>query len=212
MRTLVSGVFALMLLCAQPAAAGSATPKPQRIACLGDSLTAGFGLRSEEAFPAVLERALRQRGHQAECLNFGVSGDTTAGGVSRTAAVIAAKPTHVILELGANDGLRGIDPAVARENLDRIIVTLKQAGIPVLLAGMKTLPGMGRRYGEEFAAIFPGLAEKHGLMLYPFFLDGVAGNPALNLPDGLHPTAQGIEEITRRLLPQVEAFLKDTAK
>jgi acyl-CoA thioesterase I len=182
--------------------------RPLRIAALGDSLTAGWGLKPDEAFPAALQRELAARGQAVEMLNFGVSGDTTAGGVTRVGAVVAARPDGVILELGANDALRGFDPALAEANLDRIIVTLKEAGIPVLLTGMKAIMGMGRRYGEEFYAIYPRLAARHGVRLYPFFLEGVAGDPALNLPDGLHPNAQGIREIARRMAPDVEAFLK----
>ena len=182
-----------------------------RIAVLGDSLTAGFGLRPDEAFPAALQRELTARGHSVEVQNFGISGDTTAGGVTRVAAVIKAKPDGVILELGANDALRGFEPSLAEANLDRVITALKNAGIPVMLTGMKAVMGMGRRYGEEFAAIYPGLAARHGLRLYPFFLEGVAGDPALNLPDGLHPTAQGVREIARRILPDVEAFLKEVS-
>lgn len=186
-----------------------AGPGPLRIAALGDSLTAGYGLRPNEAFPAALQNELAARGHSVEMINFGISGDTTAGGVSRVSAVIRARPDGVILELGANDALRGFDPALAEANLDRIISMLRAEGIPVMLTGMRAVMGMGKRYGEEFAAIYPRLAAKHGLRLYPFFLEGVAGDPALNLPDGLHPTAQGIREIVRRILPDVEAFLKD---
>ncbi|KAF0232148.1 MAG: G-D-S-L family lipolytic [Desulfovibrionaceae bacterium] len=186
-----------------------AGPGPLRIAALGDSLTAGYGLRPNEAFPAALQQELARRGHSVEMINFGISGDTTAGGVSRVSAVIRARPDGVILELGANDALRGFEPALAEANLDRIIGMLRAEGIPVMLTGMRAVMGMGKRYGEEFAAIYPRLAAKHGLRLYPFFLEGVAGDPALNLPDGLHPTAQGIREIVRRILPDVEAFLKD---
>lgn len=188
-----------------------AAPGSVRIAVLGDSLTAGYGLRPDESFPAALQRELAARGHSVEMINFGISGDTTAGGVSRVSAVVKARPDGVILELGANDALRGFDPALAEANLDRIITTLRGQGIPVMLTGMLAVMGMGKRYGDEFAAIYPRLAAKHGLRLYPFFLEGVAGNPALNLPDGLHPTAQGIREIVRRIMPEVEAFLKDIA-
>jgi acyl-CoA thioesterase-1 len=186
-----------------------AGPGPLRIVALGDSLTAGYGLRPGEAFPAALQQELATRGHSVEMINFGISGDTTAGGVSRVSAVIRAKPDGVILELGANDALRGFEPALAEANLDRIIGMLRAEGIPVMLTGMRAVMGMGKRYGEEFAAIYPRLAAKHGLRLYPFFLEGVAGDPSLNLPDGLHPTAQGIREIVRRILPDVEAFLKE---
>jgi len=180
---------------------------PRRIVALGDSLTAGFGLSGADAFPAVLQRELRAAGRNVEVVNFGISGDTTAGGVARVGAAIAARPSGVILELGANDALRGLDPALAEANLDNVITQLKRENIPVLLTGMRALTGMGRRYGEEFAAIYPRLAQKHGLMLYPFFLEGVAGDPALNLADGLHPNPQGVRELVRRILPTVERFL-----
>ncbi len=180
---------------------------PRRIVALGDSLTAGFGLSGADAFPAVLQRELRAAGRNVEVVNFGISGDTTAGGVARVGAAIAARPSGVILELGANDALRGLDPALAEANLDNVITQLKRENIPVLLTGMRALTGMGRRYGEEFAAIDPRLAQKHGLMLYPFFLEGVAGDPALNRADGLHPNPQGVRELVRRILPTVERFL-----
>ncbi|GFK93071.1 Arylesterase [Fundidesulfovibrio magnetotacticus] len=179
-----------------------------RVVALGDSLTAGFGLGPSESFPAVLQRELRARGLDVEVVNFGVSGDTTAGGVARVGAALAARPDALILELGANDGLRGFDPALVRANLERILAECRKAGVPVLLAGMRALLGMGKRYGDEFAAVFADLARAQGLAFYPFFLEGVAGDPALNLPDGLHPNARGVEEIVRRMLPVVEAFLK----
>lgn len=191
---------------------GAAQAGTVRLAAFGDSLTAGWGLKPDESFTAVLERELRARGHDVAVVNFGISGDTTAGGVSRVGAVIAAKPDGVILELGANDGLRGFDPAFTESNLDRIIGELRRQDIPVLLTGMRTLAGMGRRYGEEFAAVYPRLAAKFGIRFYPFFLEGVAGDPALNQPDGMHPNARGVLEIVRRMLPEVEAFLKDLPK
>ena len=128
--------------------------------------------------------------------------------MSRVRSALAAKPDGVILELGANDGLRGFDPALVEANLDRIISEFKAAGVPVLLTGMRALMGMGKRYGEEFYAIFPRVAEKHEVKLYPFFLEGVAADPALNQPDGLHPNPKGVEEIVRRILPDVEAFVR----
>ncbi|WP_243311374.1 arylesterase [Fundidesulfovibrio agrisoli] len=186
--------------------------KALTIAALGDSLTAGFGLPGGQSFTAVLEKELRARGRDVAVVNFGVSGDTTAGGVSRVKSVLASSPDGVILELGANDGLRGLDPAQAEANLDRIIAACKERGVPVLLMGMRTLSGMGKRYGEEFAAIYPRLAQKYGLTLYPFFLEGVAGDPALNLPDGLHPNHEGIREIVRGTLPTVEKWLDTIGK
>ena len=184
-----------------------ASAKTLTIAALGDSLTAGYGLPGPEGFTAVLEKELKARGHDVAVLNFGVSGDTTAGGVARVGSVLAAAPDAVILELGANDALRGLDPALAEANLDATLARLRAKKLPVLLAGMKSLLGMGKRYGEEFAAIYPALAQRHGVALYPFFLEGVAADPALNQPDGLHPNAEGVREIVRRILPSVEALV-----
>lgn len=189
------------------AVSGQAQARTVRLVALGDSLTEGWGLSPAEAFPAVLERELRAKGRDVTIVNQGVSGDTTAGGLARVQAVLAAGPDGVILELGANDGLRGIEPARVEANLEAVVTRLRQAGIPVLLAGMKTLSGMGRAYGEEFARVYPRLAARHGLVFYPFFLEGVAGETGLNQPDGLHPTAQGVREIVRRFLPTAEAFL-----
>jgi acyl-CoA thioesterase-1 len=200
--------LAFLLFLAALSMSGEAFARQLRLAALGDSLTAGWGLRPDESFTAVLEKELRARGFSVEVLNFGISGDTTAGGVSRVGAVIAAKPDAAILELGANDALRGLDPALAEANLDQILAAFRKADMPVLLTGMRAIMGMGKRYGEEFAAIYQRLSAKHGVALYPFFLEGVAGDPALNLPDGLHPNAAGIREVVRRILPSVEAFLK----
>lgn len=201
-------LLALSLFLAALSVSGEAFARPLRLAALGDSLTAGWGLKGDESFTAVLEKELKARGYDVEVLNFGVSGDTTAGGVSRVGAVIAARPDAAILELGANDALRGLDPALSEANLDRILTAFKKADVPVLLTGMRAIMGMGKRYGEEFAAIYQRLSVKHGVALYPFFLEGVAGDQTLNLPDGLHPNAAGIREVVRRILPAVEAFLK----
>lgn len=184
-----------------------AQEKPIRIVAFGDSLTAGFGLTARDAFPAVLERELKAAGMAVEVQNFGISGDTTAGGLSRLASVIAAKPEGVILELGANDGLRGFEPVLVEANLDAIITGLKKHNIPVLLTGMRALMGMGKRYSDEFAQVFTRLAKKHNLPFYPFFLEGVAGNPALNLPDMLHPNPEGIRIIVRGILPTAKTFV-----
>ena len=191
---------------------GQALAGTVRLAALGDSLTAGWMLSAQEAFPAVLERELRAKGYDVSVLNFGVSGDTSADGLARMDAVIAAKPQGVILELGANDGLRGLEPAQVQVNLEAIITGMDKARVPVLLAGMMSLAGMGRAYSEEFSQVFSGLAKKHHLAFYPFFLEGVAGNPALTLPDGLHPNAQGVEVMVKGILPTVEAFLKSLGR
>lgn len=184
------------------------TPPQLTLAVLGDSLTAGYGLPENAAFPAQLEQALKAKGWTVRVLNAGVSGDTTAGGLARLDWMLGDKPDAVIVELGANDALRGLDPRGVDANLDAILERLKQEGLPVLLAGM----GAPRNYGPDYVAAFdplyPRLAKKHGVLLYPFFLEGVATNPALNQQDGLHPTAEGVAAIVTRILPLVEDLLK----
>jgi acyl-CoA thioesterase-1 len=193
-----------------PAAAEIAAGGPIRILALGDSLTAGYGLPSDRAFPIRLQQALKARGVDAVVDNAGVSGDTTAGGLARLDWSLAGgKPQVAIVELGANDGLRGLDPATTRKNLDAILTRLKAAGVRVLLAGMYAPPNLGRDYGREFNAIYPELAAKHKVALYPFFLDGVAANPALNQPDGIHPSAKGVDIIVERILPAVAKLASD---
>jgi acyl-CoA thioesterase-1 len=190
--------------------AQTATPAPARslkLVALGDSLTAGYNLPGSAAFPPVLEQALREKGVAVEIVNAGVSGDTVQGGLERLDWSVPDGTDGVILELGANDALRGLDPAVTRKGLEAIITRLKERGIPVLLAGMYAPRNLGADYAARFDAIFPELAKNHGLMLYPFFLEGVAGERALNLPDQLHPTAEGVRVIVRNILPTVERFL-----
>ena len=189
--------------------------RPLRLVALGDSLTAGYGLPAEAAFPAVLERALKQRGHNVEVANAGVSGDTASGGLQRLEWSVLDGTDGVILELGANDMLRGLDPKVTRQALETIIQRLKARGIPVMLAGMYATRNLGPDYVARFDAIYRDLAGTYGLVLYPFFLEGVAGQKGLNLPDGLHPTAQGVEQIVRGILPSVEVFvaqIRDSVK
>ncbi|HTH17883.1 MAG TPA: arylesterase [Magnetospirillum sp.] len=181
--------------------------EPLRILALGDSLTAGYGVAAGDAFPVQLERVLRQAGYDVTVLNAGVSGDTTAGGKARLDWALADKPNVAIVELGANDGLRGLDPTQAERNLDAILTRLKAEHVRVLLAGMLAPPNYGPDYAASFAAIFPRLAERHGVALYPFFLDGVARDPRLNQPDGLHPNRDGVAEIVRRILPTVKQML-----
>ncbi len=173
------------------------------IAAFGDSLTAGHGLPAADAFPVRLESALRKAGKRVRVINAGVSGDTTAGGRARLGWVLADKPDAVIVELGANDAMRGIDPAETSRNLAAILQILKRRGIRVLLAGMLAPPNLGDRYAEAFNAIYPELAAAYDVPLYPFFLDGVAAIPALNQPDGIHPTAKGVERIVKGILPYV---------
>lgn len=207
MHAAIRGFLVVALLLAVGVMDARAQARTIRLAAFGDSLTAGWGVGAGEDFPSVLERELKARGHDVKLINFGVSGDTSAGGVSRVSQVIQARPDAVILELGANDGLRGFDPALTEADLDRILAALGQARIPVLLTGMRALMGMGKRYRDEFAAVFPRLAGKHNVPLYPFFLEGVAGKPELNQPDGLHPNPEGVREIVRRILPDVEKLL-----
>lgn len=179
-----------------------------RILALGDSLTAGYGLAAEAAFPARLEQALRAEGRDVRVINAGVSGDTTAGGLARLDWSLADKPDLAIVELGANDGLRGLDPKLTRANLDAILTRLEQRGIPVLLAGMLAPPNYGRDFEMAFKGVFASLATQHKVVFYPFFLDGIAGDPKLNLPDGLHPTPQGVDVIVSRILPSVRLLLE----
>jgi len=197
----------LLALFAAAVAAGPPGP-PLRIVVFGDSLVAGFGLKPSEAFPAQLERALKARGHSVEVINAGVSGDTTAGGLERVGWAVPEHTDAVILELGANDALRGLDPARAKANLDRIIAIIKASGAQVLLAGMLAPHNLGEAYARAFDAIYPDLAAKHGVMLYPFFLDGVALNAKLSLADGLHPNSEGVAKITERILPLVEQLIQ----
>ena len=201
--------MAALCLCLTLALPGAALAGPApRILAFGDSLTAGLGLTPDAAFPARLEAVLRSDGIDARVINGGVSGETTAGGMARLDWALGDHPDLVILELGANDALRGIDPKLAYANLDKILARLKASGAKVLLTGMLAPPNWGRDYQQEFAAIFPTLADKYHVPLYPFFLDGVAMDPSLNQPDGLHPNAKGAALIATKVAPYVERLLK----
>ncbi len=173
----------------------------------GDSLMAGFELGLDEGFPQKLEAALRQRGHDVTIAGAGVPGDTTSGGLERLDWSIPDGTDFVILELGGNDALRGVAPEIVRANLEKMIVALKARNITVVLAGMLAPPNMGSTYGEAFNRIYPDLAAKHGLPLYPFFLDGVITAPGLMLGDGIHPTAAGIDVMVERFVPFIEPVL-----
>lgn len=177
-----------------------------RLLVLGDSLTAGFGLPVGQGFVPQLEKALKARGAAVTALDAGVSGDTTSGALQRLDWALGDKPHIAIVELGANDMLRGLDPELAKRNLDAILTKLKENNVVVLLAGMLAAPNLGKDYAREFNAIYPALSMKHGVALYPFFLDGVAGNAQLLLQDGMHPNERGVAEIVRRILPAVEAL------
>jgi acyl-CoA thioesterase-1 len=205
-RFLKGAIAAAVILLATPAFAA-----PCRIAVLGDSLTAAYGLDFADGFPAKLEQALRAQGYDCAVLDAGVSGDTSAGGLARLDWMLADQPSHVIVELGGNDGLRALPPEQMAQNLDQIITRLKDEGLFVLLTGMLAPPNLGREYGTAFAAVFPQLAEKHDVPLYPFFLEGVAGEALLNQGDGIHPTAEGIATIVERILPTVTDWLDQGA-
>lgn len=191
--------------------AGAQGAKTVRIVALGDSLTAGYNLPGPAAFPAVLERELKAKGLAISIENAGVSGDTASGGRNRLDWSVADGTDLVIVSLGANDALRGIDPKITELALDEILTRLKARRVRAILAGMLAPPNNGPDYGRAFNAIYQRLADKHGVPLYPFFLDGVAGDPRLNLPDGIHPTAAGVQEIVRRMLPLVEAEVRRIA-
>ena len=197
-------VHALLVMTA--AIAGAAEARDVRILAFGDSLTAGYGLPAGQGFAPQLEDTLRRNGVRAFVTNAGVSGNTAGQGRARlkwTLDGLKARPDLAIVALGANDMLRGLQPKQTRQDLDAILAELKRRGIPVLIAGMVAPPNLGPRYVAEFNAIFPDLAKRHGAALYPFFLAGVAGDPALNLADRLHPNFQGIKRVVRGIAPTV---------
>jgi acyl-CoA thioesterase-1 len=198
----VVGVLLVALSSVTPAAG-----RVPEILAFGDSLTAGFGLPADAAFPSRLEARLRAEGTLARVVNAGVSGDTTAGGLARLDWVLAGKPDLVILELGANDALRGIDPKIVRANLDKMITRIQASGAKLLLAGMRAPPNWGEDYQQAFDRVYPELALAHGVTLYPFFLEGVAMDPKLNQPDGLHPNERGVAAVVDRIAPYVARLI-----
>lgn len=179
-----------------------------RIVAFGDSLTAGLGVPPDESYPAQLQRTLDATGYLYRVVNAGVSGDTTAGGVRRVSWVLNSKPAIVILELGGNDGLRGLSLPETKANLERIIQELRQASVIVVLAGMKLPPNYGKEYTAEFEALYQALAKQYQLTLIPFFLDGVAGSSSLNQADGIHPTGEGYRLIVEKVFPALEPLLE----
>lgn len=199
----------MYLAAAGPARGQGAAPGGEvRLLMLGDSITAGYGLARGEGPPARLQALLRAKGRNVRVIDAGVSGDTTAGGRARLEWALADRPQAAIVALGGNDALRGLAPAQMRANLAAILDGLARRGIPVLLAGMLAPPNLGAEYGRDFAAVFATLArERPELVFYPFLLEGVAGEPGLNQPDRIHPTARGAEVLAARLLPAVETLL-----
>jgi acyl-CoA thioesterase-1 len=196
-------VCAVLAGCSPAAAANG----PVKIAVLGDSLSAGFGLPAPAAFPARLEQALKSKGLAVDVHNAGVSGDTASGGLARLDWSVPEGTEAAIVELGANDALRGIDPKVTRTALDAILRRLKARGVAVLLAGMRAPRNLGPDYARAFDRVFPELAAAHDVLFYPFFLEGVATDAKLNLGDGLHPNQAGVDVIVRGILPQVEQLI-----
>ena len=189
----------------------ASAPKPNssiKLVALGDSLTAGLGLAEADTFPVRLAAALKQQGFAVDVVNAGVSGDTSSGGLDRLDWSIPDGTDAVIVELGANDALRGLDPTMTHQALDDILAKLKARGVSVLLCGMYAPPNLGADYAKRFNAIYPELAKKYNVPLYAFFLDGVAGDAVLNQADGMHPTPAGVNIIVTRILPSVEAWLR----
>jgi acyl-CoA thioesterase-1 len=206
LRLLVqAAAFAAVLATASHAAA-----RTLRLVALGDSLTAGYGLPPGKAFPDRLEAALRAKGWDVKVINAGVSGDTAANALARYDWSVPQNADALIVELGGNDMLRGMKPEATKTTLAAILDKARGAHLPVLLAGMRAAPNLGGEYASEFSPIYSALAKSYDVSLYPFFLDGVAGDPKLNQPDGMHPTPEGVEIIVQKILPSVEALLKQT--
>jgi len=208
-RASLAAIYAALvsILLARSLTRGAAAEQPIRILALGDSLTQGFGLPLGSDFPAQLERALKARGHDVAVINAGVSGDTSTGGLSRLDWSLADDPDAAIVEFGGNDALRGIAPDVTERNLDAMLEKLAARGVPALFAGMLAPRNMGPDFAARFDAIYPRLAEKHGVLFYPFFLDGVMFDPSLMQNDGTHANAAGVAEIVRRMLPLAEQLI-----
>ena len=198
----------VILACAVvPAATATAVDRPLKVVVLGDSLSAGFGLSAEAAFPSRLAEAFRSNTPAVSITNAGVSGDTASAGLDRLDWSVPEGTDAVILELGANDALRGLDPKLTKAALDKILHKLDDRHIVVLLAGMRSPRNLGSDYAREFDAIYPALASTHRVVFYPFFLDGVAADPKLNQGDGMHPNSAGVDAIVTRILPKVEELI-----
>lgn len=198
---LIVGAFGLVV------SGGARAEAPLKIVAFGDSLTAGYGLAAKDAFPAKLERALQAKGMRVEIENAGVSGDTSSGGLSRLEWSIPEGTDAVILELGANDMLRGVDPSVTKKSLDAILAKLKERNIVVLLCGMRAAPNLGEQFVDAFDKLYEDLAKKYDTVFYPFFLEGVAAQAKLALRDGIHPNAAGVDTIVTNILPKAEELI-----
>jgi acyl-CoA thioesterase-1 len=209
LRLLVQTAAFAAVLALIPYAAAART---LRLVALGDSLTAGYGLSPGKAFPDRLEAALRAKGWDVKIINAGVSGDTAADGLARYDWSVPQDADALIVELGGNDMLRGMKPEATKTTLAAILDKARAAHLPTLLAGMRAAPNLGPDYGGEFEAIYASLVKTYGVQLYPFFLEGVAGDPKLDQPDGLHPNAEGVEIIVQKMLPSVEALLKEVKR
>ena len=206
-RYVVAGLLVCTTLFAGAAVSAAAADGPIRLLVLGDSLAAGYGLPAEDGFTAQLQEALQGSGHDVVVQNAGVSGDTTAGGWARLEWALADGADAVIVELGANDMLRGIDPGSARSNLSAILSTLEDRGIPTLIAGMRAPQNLGPTYVDAFEGMYPELARQYGALVYPFFLEGVAGQAWLNQEDGIHPNRTGVRHIVEGIMPSVLELL-----
>jgi acyl-CoA thioesterase-1 len=211
------------MLCVGAAACGCGReePPPERrsapvvdgtIVAVGDSLTAGYGVAQDLAYPARLEKKLASDGLRYRVINAGISGETSSGALSRINWILTLKPDIVILETGANDGLRGVDPALTKRNIQEIIRLLQASNVTVILAGMQMVQNLGREYTEAFRRIYPEAAKASGVRLIPFFLNGVAGDPALNQADGIHPTGEGYRTVAETVYPYVTAAIRERAK
>jgi acyl-CoA thioesterase-1 len=203
----ISRLAAVALLTLLSAVAPAAA-KTIRLVALGDSLTAGYGLAKADSFTVKLEAALRAKGYDIVVENAGVSGDTVKGGLARLDWSVGPDTDAVLVELGGNDALRGLDPAATRASLDSLLARLKARHLPVLLAGMQAPRNLGPEYVQAFDSIYPDLARQYDAVLYPYFLDGLVGRPELAQPDGLHPNPTGVDMIVARILPSVEALLQ----
>ena len=196
-------MFLITILTVSSSFANSTASKSVVILAFGDSLTAGYGLERDDSFPRQLENSLATSGYPVTVINSGVSGDTSAGGLARLEWALAGNPQIVLVELGANDALRGLDPAQTYDNLDQILVRLKKAGCRIVFAGMRAPRNLGLDYTFEFDQIYPNLADRHDLYFYPFFLEGVAADPGLNQADGIHPNAGGVRVVVKGIQPLV---------